>query len=179
MLDQGEGPVTREVCSECDRLSRVGFHVPNEIWLQAIPVDRQEDIFCVACFTRFADRKYLAWDREIRFFPVSKKTHREGLAAPGMTDLMVSPESITPGMMELEDVPPIQTADDGEAFQGPTTHSCCGCSCHVCADGHRTGLHTEACQSQVTWPIREEPETRAERGDRLAERYTWEDGSPK
>jgi hypothetical protein len=22
---------------------------------------------------------------------------------------------------------------------------CCGCSCHVCADGHRGGYHTDEC----------------------------------
>lgn len=28
-------------------------------------------------------------------------------------------------------------------------HNCCGCSCFVCADGHRSGYHTEPCQDRV------------------------------
>ena len=27
-------------------------------------------------------------------------------------------------------------------------HGCCGCSCHVCAAGHRAGQHTEACEQR-------------------------------
>src|SRR3990167_6966312 len=26
-----------------------------------------------------------------------------------------------------------------------TVHSCCGCSCHVCRDGHNKGYHTQSC----------------------------------
>lgn len=67
----------RQLCSECDRLTAVAFYVPDEIWRAAIPEDRWQGIFCIACFTRFADRKYLPWDKDIQFFPVSKRTHRE------------------------------------------------------------------------------------------------------
>lgn len=117
---------------------------------------------------------------------------------PGMTDLMVSPESITPAMLELKDAPPIQTADTGESFQGPTIHPCCGCSCHVCAEGHQTGLRTESCQNRVKlesddsgfvddvtkiqtedfWPAELDDVFRRRR-DQSAERYTREDGGPK
>lgn len=68
---------SRETCSECGKISAVGFHVPDEIWRQAIPPDRQQDIFCIGCFVLYADRRYLPWDGEIEFYPVSKKTHRE------------------------------------------------------------------------------------------------------
>lgn len=28
-------------------------------------------------------------------------------------------------------------------------HACCGCSCHVCAQGHNTGSHTDACKRRI------------------------------
>lgn len=28
-------------------------------------------------------------------------------------------------------------------------HQCCGCSCHVCANGHSGGNHTKACQERL------------------------------
>lgn len=77
-IEQGwRSSPTREICSECAKLSAVGFHVPDRIWAAAIPSPRREDIFCLQCFSRLADRAYVAWDREIAFYPVSKRTHRE------------------------------------------------------------------------------------------------------
>jgi len=70
------GPV-REVCSECGRVSPVGFWVPNDTWEEVMSDDRQHAIMCVMCFTRLADQKFIRWDKEIKFFPVSKKSHRE------------------------------------------------------------------------------------------------------
>lgn len=58
----------------------------------------------------------------------------------------------------LEDVPPIQTVDPGEAFQGPGNR----------APSPRDQM--DALRSH---------ERRDELGERLAERYTREDGSPK
>lgn len=33
----------------------------------------------------------------------------------------------------------------------PTTiiHQCCGCSCNVCEDGHKSGNHTEECWERL------------------------------
>lgn len=31
----------------------------------------------------------------------------------------------------------------------PEQRHCCGCSCHVCANGHSGGYHSEACQERV------------------------------
>lgn len=28
-------------------------------------------------------------------------------------------------------------------------HPCCGCSCHVCKDGHAGGSHTDACWERL------------------------------
>lgn len=71
---------TREVCGLCGRVSAVGFHVPDAIW-RAVMGDSQA-IACVGCFTRRADEKYVEWDRDIQFYPVSKRTHREALQEP-------------------------------------------------------------------------------------------------
>lgn len=67
------GP-SREVCSDCNEISRIGFSVPDDIWNQAVGDNR---ILCLRCFTQRADFKYVEWDKNITFFPVSKVTHRE------------------------------------------------------------------------------------------------------
>jgi len=72
------GPV-REICSECGRVSPVGFHVPDHVWEEVMPDDRQHDIMCIMCFARRADRQFVKWDEQIELFPVSKKTHREAI----------------------------------------------------------------------------------------------------
>lgn len=55
----------------------MGFKVPDEVWAEVMPDDRQHNIMCIMCFARLADQQMIAWDEEIEFFPVSKKTHRE------------------------------------------------------------------------------------------------------
>lgn len=71
--------MTREVCDLCDRESRVGFTVPYAIWERVrgtFPVELSIDILCLACFTQRADLLNLEWDRDIRFWPVSKVTFK-------------------------------------------------------------------------------------------------------
>ena len=70
------GPV-REICSECGRVSPVGFWVPDDTWKEVMPEDRQHAIMCIMCFARMADQQFIRWDEEIKFFPVSKKSHRK------------------------------------------------------------------------------------------------------
>jgi len=64
---------TREVCSICGNISRVGFWVPDKIWKQVM--SQQNDIVCLECFTKRADEKLIEWDKDIRLYPVSFKTH--------------------------------------------------------------------------------------------------------
>jgi hypothetical protein len=72
--------VTREICSGCGRISRVGFSVPDDVWKTL--VGWQEElldhgvVLCLACFTERADDAGIEWDREIQFWPVSLVTHR-------------------------------------------------------------------------------------------------------
>ena len=66
---------TREICKACWEINRIGFSVPDEIWNAAVPVKLRDSILCLNCFTRFADEQLIPWDAQIKFFPVSAKTH--------------------------------------------------------------------------------------------------------
>jgi hypothetical protein len=66
---------TREICSICGDIVRIGFWVPDDIWREVIPEKSQNDIFCLNCFTKRADDKFMSWDHQILFFPVSLRTH--------------------------------------------------------------------------------------------------------
>lgn len=68
---------TRERCGVCHNVSPIGFHVPDDVWLRAVPDYFRHTVLCLRCFTSFADERMLAWDREIEFFPVSLRTHLE------------------------------------------------------------------------------------------------------
>lgn len=67
----------REICSRCHEVSRVGFHVPDEIWRAAVHISESDSILCVRCFTQIADERGVEWDKEIEFFPVSWITLQE------------------------------------------------------------------------------------------------------
>ena len=71
---------TREVCQMCHHESAVGFHVPDDVWKAALHPHWRQAILCVACFAASADRRLISWDSEIRFYPVSLRTHLEGVA---------------------------------------------------------------------------------------------------
>jgi len=64
----------REICCLCHEVSRVGFHVPNEIWELAVHGKHTNSIICLQCFTRLADERGVEWDKEIKFYPVSWET---------------------------------------------------------------------------------------------------------
>lgn len=71
--------MTREICDQCDRESRVGFTVPDEMWERvqtSYPAEFSIDILCLACFTQRGDSLNLEWDKDIRFWPVSKVSLR-------------------------------------------------------------------------------------------------------
>lgn len=65
---------TREICKLCWRVNRVGFHVPDDVWLSVVPAHVREHVVCLDCFTRLADEAGLPWDLDIQFFPVSART---------------------------------------------------------------------------------------------------------
>lgn len=70
---------TREICSLCHEVSRVGFFVPNDIWKLAVHRSQINDIICLRCFTRLADERGVQWDENIKFYPVSLMTHLDFL----------------------------------------------------------------------------------------------------
>lgn len=73
-MSTGQTIPTRQICGLCHRVVAVGFHVPNEIWQEAVHPHYREAIHCLSCFIERADEKLLPWDREIRFFPTSLHT---------------------------------------------------------------------------------------------------------
>jgi hypothetical protein len=67
--------LTREICSVCGNVVRIGFYVPDDIWSNIIPYKKRNDNYCLDCFTKIADETLIEWDKSIKFFPVSLKTH--------------------------------------------------------------------------------------------------------
>lgn len=71
----------REICGLCHRVSPVGFWVPNDVWTSVVHISQREVIHCLSCFIERADEKLVEWDKEIKFFPVSVRSHLELTAA--------------------------------------------------------------------------------------------------
>lgn len=49
----------RQICSICDEECTVDFVVPNEVWEAAIHHSRINDLYCLRCFTRAADARFV------------------------------------------------------------------------------------------------------------------------
>lgn len=81
--EEGVSIATRERCGICHKVSAVGFHVPDYVWHIAVPGYFRETVMCVACFVSFADERMIAWDKRIDFYPVSLRTHLDGIGSPG------------------------------------------------------------------------------------------------
>ncbi len=77
MTDTTERKPHREICALCHEVSRVGFHVPKNIWLFAVQKFHWDSIICLRCFTRLADERGVRWDQDIKFYPVSWISHVE------------------------------------------------------------------------------------------------------
>lgn len=73
--------MTRERCKSCGRFNPLGFHVPNEVWAQAIPEDFQNRVLCIVCFDYFATENGVQWDDCVEFFPVSGTSHQRAIAS--------------------------------------------------------------------------------------------------
>lgn len=65
----------REICGLCNRVSPVGFWVPNDVWESVVHTSRMQDIHCLSCFIERADEKLIDWSDEIKFYPVSLRSH--------------------------------------------------------------------------------------------------------
>ena len=67
--------MTREICKHCGDVSAVGFSVSDKIWLE---VNGSENgVLCLKCFTKKAENLHIAWDKDIKFYPVSLMSHLE------------------------------------------------------------------------------------------------------
>lgn len=66
---------TRELCALCHEVSRVGFRVPDNVWVVVAPHGHENSNVCLRCFTRIADEKRVEWDKNIKFYPVSWLSH--------------------------------------------------------------------------------------------------------
>lgn len=74
---EATGP-TREICKCCDEDNPVGFDVPDDVWLAAVPAEYANRVLCLQCFAKFADERLIAWDKGIKLYPVSMATHLAG-----------------------------------------------------------------------------------------------------
>ena len=71
----------RQICSICQEVDRVSFWVPDKIWEAALHISQINNIICLSCFTRLADERYVEWDKDIKFYPESRRRFdREVLA---------------------------------------------------------------------------------------------------
>lgn len=68
------GVEAREICDICFSVIRVGYEITVDDWFSALPKDLQKKNLCLKCFTRYADEKRVAWDKSVKFFPVSLVT---------------------------------------------------------------------------------------------------------
>lgn len=88
---------TREICKICYNVVRVGFNVPDEVWEGVVYKEHLTRVLCIDCFTKLADEKLIEWDTNIEFYPVSLKTHLQGVI-----DTMEDDEEIGEKPIETE-----------------------------------------------------------------------------
>lgn len=71
----------REICAMCHEVSRIGFHVSNDIWELSTSEFYRNSILCLQCFTRLADERGVEWDKDIKFYPQSWISHVKAMTA--------------------------------------------------------------------------------------------------
>lgn len=74
-------PPAREICKRCWRISPVGFEVSDGLWESIVPDGLAAQVLCLFCFDEFATERGIAWEREVRLYPVSGATHRAFLSS--------------------------------------------------------------------------------------------------
>lgn len=65
----------RAICKICYHVNAVRFRVSDPIWRSVIPALLWDNTICLHCFTRIADEKFVEWDYDIQFWPVSLVSH--------------------------------------------------------------------------------------------------------
>lgn len=66
---------TREMCQRCNHVSAVGFFSP--VWELVTGPHWEHSILCIRCFAELGDEKFIEWEEDIEFYPVSFRTHVE------------------------------------------------------------------------------------------------------
>lgn len=61
----------RGYCAICQKVQKIHFWVPDEIWKEVIHERYQLSPVCLNCFTDRADEKLLHWDKEIKFIMIT------------------------------------------------------------------------------------------------------------
>lgn len=61
----------------CHCISHIGFWVPDKVWEKAINPFWYSASLCLVCFVSQADEKLIKWDNQIKFYPISLRTHLE------------------------------------------------------------------------------------------------------
>jgi hypothetical protein len=66
----------RQKCSVCRCEEKFNFHVPDEVWKNAVPDEFQNRVVCLACFDEFARRNNVDYSNSINelFFAGDKAT---------------------------------------------------------------------------------------------------------
>lgn len=63
------------MCRLCHHVNAVGFATPDRIWNAIVPEHAKNWVVCLSCFARLGDEKAIAWDDDIKLYPVSLATH--------------------------------------------------------------------------------------------------------
>lgn len=69
----------RETCAMCHSVSPVGSWAPDNVWKEVVHPNWQTSVICLQCFIRRADEKLVPWEEGLKLYPVSLRTHFEGV----------------------------------------------------------------------------------------------------
>ena len=119
----------RAKCAQCGGLIKIEYHVPDDIWYEAIPPHLNNNRICLNCFMTWADEKFLPWDETIAFSPCSFHTQHaiqlrvaKGIFTGESHEWHVSPkrEGDEANSLAKKDEWPLES----EAFKGGFADNC-------------------------------------------------------
>lgn len=58
--------LTRQTCKVCGCEDKFDFHVPDDVWKNAVPVQYQNDAVCLSCFDEFARKKQIDYSDALK-----------------------------------------------------------------------------------------------------------------
>lgn len=72
----------RQMCSICGNVVKIDFRAEPEIWNEVMHISQRNSICCIDCFMRRADEKFISWERGLKLYPTSLRTHIELCGIP-------------------------------------------------------------------------------------------------